>query len=127
VDTERRDTLHARDCAHLVVRLGADFGVVGPLVIPGLTSCLRCADLHRLDRDPAWNALAVQLAVPTRHAPPSDVCLATVIAGLAALQAVSFLDGAPVAVIDGTLELHLPDWRTRRRSWPAHPDCECGR
>jgi nicotinamidase-related amidase len=36
-------------------------GLVGPLVIPGVTSCLRCADLHRSDRDAAWPALAAQL------------------------------------------------------------------
>ena len=28
---------------------------------PGVTSCLRCADLHRSDRDAAWPAVAAQL------------------------------------------------------------------
>lgn len=125
VDPDRRSALHASGSAHLLVRLGADHGVVGPLVIPGLTSCLRCADLHRLDRDPAWTALAVQLAVPQRAGATSDVALATVIAGTAALQALAFLDGDQPATIDGTLEQHLPDWRIRRRSWPVHPDCDC--
>ena len=36
-------------------------GLVGPLVIPGVTSCLECADLHRRDRDAAWPAVAAQL------------------------------------------------------------------
>ncbi|PZS33482.1 MAG: thiamine biosynthesis protein ThiF [Pseudonocardiales bacterium] len=125
VDGDRRGALHARECAHLAVRLGADHGVVGPLVIPGLTSCLQCADLHRRDRDPAWTALAVQLTVARRHGAASDVALATVIAGIAALQALAFLDGGEPAVIEGTLELQLPDWRIRRRSWPVHPDCDC--
>ena len=31
------------------------------MVIPGETSCLRCADLHRCDRDAAWPVLAAQL------------------------------------------------------------------
>lgn len=127
IDTERRDALHARNCPHLGVRLGPDFGVVGPLVLPGLTSCLHCADLHRLDRDPAWSALAVQLGVPTRHTPASDVSLTAVIAGMAAMQALCYLDGVPAATVDGTLELHLPDWQPRRRSWPVHPDCDCSR
>jgi hypothetical protein len=96
-------------------------------VIPGLTSCLRCADLHRIDRDPAWPALAVQLSVRRRRAAPADVALATAIGGVAALQALAFLDGGDPATIDGTLEMHLPDWRIRRRSWPTHPDCDCGR
>lgn len=122
---DRRDALHARDCTHLLVRMTADHGVVGPLVIPGLTSCLRCADLHRLDRDPAWTALAVQLAVRRRHDPGSSVALATVIAGVAAQQALAFLDGDDPAVVDATLEVHAPDWRIRRRGWPVHPDCDC--
>ena len=36
-------------------------GLVGPLVVPGVTSCLTCADLHRADRDSAWPAVAMQL------------------------------------------------------------------
>jgi hypothetical protein len=127
IDLDRRDALHARNCAHLAVRLGTDHGAVGPLVIPGLTSCLRCADLHRRDRDPAWTALAVQLTVARRHGAASDVGLATVVAGVAALQALAYLDGDEPAAVEGTLELHLPDWRVRRRSWPVHPDCDCGR
>ncbi len=31
--------------------------MVGPLVVPGVTSCLGCADLHRSDRDAAWRRL----------------------------------------------------------------------
>jgi hypothetical protein len=125
IEPERREALHAHDWSHLPVQLGPDFGAVGPLVIPGLTSCLRCADLHRRDRDPAWSALAVQLSVPPRHGAVSDVALATVIAGVAALQALAYLDGDDPATVEGTLELHQPDWRIRRRSWPAHPDCGC--
>jgi hypothetical protein len=125
VPDERRHALHAADTAYLTVFLGVDHGVVGPLVLPGLTSCLHCADLHRRDRDPAWSALAVQLSVPGRHGPASDAAVTTVIAGVAALQALTFLDGGEPACLDGTLELRLPDWRLRRRSWPAHPDCDC--
>jgi hypothetical protein len=101
--------------------------VVGPLVLPGLTSCLRCADLHRRDRDPAWTALAVQLTVARRHGGASDVALATIVAGVTAQQALAYLDGGEPAVIEGTLEMQSPDWRIRRRSWPVHPDCDCGR
>ena len=63
--------------------------------------------------------------MPRRHGPASDVAVATVVAGVAALQALAFLDGGEPAVLDGTLELRLPDWRLRRRSWPVHPDCDC--
>ncbi len=125
VDEDHRAALHAAGAAHLVISLGVDGGVVGPLVVPGLTSCLRCADLYRRDRDPAWSALAVQLAVPRRYGPTSDVAAATVVVGTAAVQTLAFLDGGEPACIEGSLELQLPDWRLRRRSRPAHPEC-CG-
>jgi len=127
VDGQRRDSLHARECPHLVVRLGPDHGSVGPLVLPGLTSCLQCADLHRLDRDPAWSALAVQLSQPRRRGANSDVAVATLISAVAVLQALAFLDGEQPATVDGTIELHLPDWRLRRRSWSVHHSCGCCR
>ncbi len=53
--------LHATGVPHLPVRVRDGVGLVGPLVIPGMTSCLGCADLHRSDRDAAWPALAAQL------------------------------------------------------------------
>jgi hypothetical protein len=121
-----RAWLHERGIAHLSARTGADDAVVGPLVLPGLTSCLRCADLTRLDRDPAWTALAVQLGVPRRHAGASDIGLTTLTAGLAVIQALAYLDGDEPTTLSSTLELRLPDWRLRRRSWPPHLLCECG-
>src|SRR6516165_8762324 len=53
--------LHTRGVPHLPVRVRDGTGLVGPLVIPGVTSCLRCADLHRSDRDAAWPVVASQL------------------------------------------------------------------
>ena len=53
--------LHSRGVPHLPVRVRDGIGLVGPLVIPGVTSCLGCADLHRSDRDAAWPAIAAQL------------------------------------------------------------------
>ncbi len=125
VPDDRLGALHAADAPYLVVTLGVDSGVVGPLVLPGLTSCPRCADRHRSDRDPAWSALAVQLSVEGRYGPASAVTVATITAGVAAQQALTFLDGGEPDCIDGTLELHLPDWRLRRRSWPPHAGCGC--
>jgi hypothetical protein len=126
LDREVPDGLHAQGVAHLVVSGGADRGVVGPLVRPGRSSCLRCADLHRSDRDRAWPAFAVQLAVRPRHPPPDDVVLAVVLGGLAAAQALAHLDGEQPATVDGTLELLPPHWRVRRRGWTTHPACSCG-
>lgn len=127
VADERLAALHAVDAPYLAVAVHLESGIVGPLVLPGLTSCLRCADRHRADRDPAWSALAVQLTVGRRHGPASAVTVATIVAGVAAQQALTFLDGGEPDCIDATIELRLPDWRLRRRTWPMHAECECNR
>ena len=110
---------------YLSATVWASSAVIGPLVVPGVTSCLGCADLHRAERDPAWPALAAQLAT-ARHA-PSDVAVCGFASAFTALQALAFLDGESPATVDGTLELSLPDWRVRRRSWLPHENCPCQR
>jgi hypothetical protein len=126
VDDSVREDLHATRSTHLVATVEGSRAVVGPLVIPGVTSCLRCVDLHRTDRDPAWPALAVQLSSRPRHRVHSDTALCVATAGLAAIHALGHLDGGQVVICNGTLEWNLPDWRLRRRSWPPHPACDCG-
>lgn len=122
--------LHAARTPHLAATVRETTGVVGPLVLPGGTACLRCIDLHRCDRDRAWPALLAQLSAGTRRAAdPLDGPLALLVAAIAALQALTFLDGAgevPGGVREASLELKLPDWKLRRRSWPPHPRCRCG-
>lgn len=124
VDEVRRSALHADEVAHLPVATGPGHGSVGPLVLPGLTGCLRCADLHRRDRDPAWPALAAQLTVP-RHAAAGDAGVTALLAAAAVLQVLTFLDGGEPTCIEGSLEVCLPDWRIRRRGRPPHVDCGC--
>ena len=126
-DPDRRDALHAARCVHLPVQLGLDGGSVGPLVVPGVTSCLSCADLARRDRDPAWPALSIQLTVTPRRGHGSDVVLATVLGAIAAQQALAHLDGTGTdAVANGSLEVRAWDWQVRRRTRPPHPECDCG-
>jgi hypothetical protein len=127
VDTGLAGALHGAGLPHLVVGVRETTAVIGPLVLPGQTTCLRCADLHRADRDPAWPLLAAQLtALGSTAVEPCDVVLATLAAALGGLQCLAHIDGEPVACRDGTLELALPGWRVRRRSWPPHGRCGCG-
>ena len=127
VDTVLRTALAGGGVPHLVAGVRETTAVVGPLVLPGRTGCLHCADLHRCDRDPAWPVVAAQLVgIRRRREEPCDVALATLAASLAALQVLAHLDGRPAAATGATLELGLTDWRLRRRSWPAHPRCDCG-
>jgi hypothetical protein len=111
---------------HLLAEVRGEVGVVGPLVCPGTTACLRCLDLARADLDPGWPAIAVQLTSPGRGVAPCDSALAIAVAAQTSLQALALLDGGGLpSSAGGTLELVLPDWRWRRRSWQMHPDCDC--
>ncbi len=113
---------------HLLTGVQETTGLVGPLVLPGVTSCLMCRELARADRDPSWPALAGQLAVQQVDGSllACDVTLAAAVATTAARQVLAVLDGGdPPAAAGGSLELEATDWRWRRRSWPTHPACDC--
>jgi len=111
---------------HLLAEVRGSVGVVGPLVLPGRSACLRCLDLTRTDLDPQWPSVAAQLASPSRTREACDGPLAVMVAAQAAQQVLSLVDGTTdPASVGGTLELALPDWRWRRRTWPIHPACGC--
>jgi bacteriocin biosynthesis cyclodehydratase domain-containing protein len=122
-------TLVAGNVAHLSVAASEAIGVVGPLVIPGRTSCLSCVDMARTDRDPAWPLILAQACGRAPHPAACAAVLAAAVAAQATAQALAFLDRATpaTAVINGTLELVLPDWQWRRHSWVPHPECRCSR
>jgi hypothetical protein len=116
---------------HLLAAVRETTGVVGPLVLPGRSACLRCLDLTRTDRDPAWPRVAAQVATESALAGSGtiracDTVLATAVAVHAVLQALAFLDGDLPLAVDGTVEITLPEGRLRRRSWTPHPCCGCG-
>lgn len=111
---------------HLLAQVRGTVGVVGPLVLPGLSACLTCLDLTRTDLDPQWPSVAAQLAGPSRCRDACDGPLAVMVAAQAVAQVLLLVDGTgDPASVGGTLELALPDWRWRRRSWPVHPACRC--
>jgi len=118
---------------HLAVWAGEAIGVVGPLVRPGRSACLRCVDLRKADGDPAWPKILAQATFGPAQPQACDTVLAAMTATVASAQALAFIDlagpdpGTPVpATVNGTLEVVLPDWQWRRRTWPPHPSCACG-
>lgn len=114
---------------HLPVVIRETTAVIGPLVLPGRSPCLRCVELTRGDRDPAWPVLAAQLISRGHSVEPCDVALASAAASIAALHVLAWLDGGsnpPPPSIGGTVELSLADLRLRRRSVAPHPGCGCG-
>jgi hypothetical protein len=117
------EPLMNRGTPHLWTHLRDGRAVVGPLVEPGRTSCLRCHDLHRTECDPAWPRLAV---LWEQHpAPPVPSAALALTGALAARQVLAWLAGARPAGIDGTLE-EQPDGTVLARAWAVHPGCGCG-
>ncbi len=122
--------LHNQGVPHLPVRVRDGTGLVGPLVIPGKTSCLGCADLHRSDRDAAWPAIAAQLrdtvGLADRATLLATAALALsqvnrVIAAVRGEQAVP--DPGPPPALNATLEFDLNAGSIVAREWSRHPLC----
>jgi hypothetical protein len=115
---------------HLVVHADEAIGVVGPLVVPGRSACVRCVNLSKAARDPAWPRILAQasgLGADPAAAQACDTVLAAATAALAAAQALTLIDqGGALAAANGTLEVVLPEWQWQRRGWPPHPACTCG-
>jgi ThiF family len=128
---------------HLAVWAGEAIGVVGPLVRPGRSACLRCVDLRKAEGDPQWPKILAQATFARVRPQACDTVLAAMTATLASAQALALIDrghgaqgaqgaqgaGPPPDVpvtVNGTLEVVLPDWRWRRRTWLPHPACTCG-
>ncbi|AEF36909.1 MULTISPECIES: cyclodehydratase [Mycobacteriaceae] len=124
--------LHAERVAHLAVRVRDGTGVVGPLVLPGMTSCLGCADLHRRDRDASWPAVAAQLRDTVAHSDRATV-LATVALALSQVDRViaavrgpaAGSDLGPPPTLNATLEMDLATGSIMTRRWARHPLCGC--
>lgn len=121
--------LHAGRVPHLPVRVRDGTGLVGPLVMPGVTSCLNCGDLHRRDRDAAWPAVAAQLRDTVAHADRATV-LGTAALALEQVNRViaavrgSHDPGAP-PTLNATLEFDLGAGSIVTRRWERHPLCDC--
>jgi hypothetical protein len=125
--------LHAAAMPHLPVHIRDGAGMIGPLVIPGRTSCLGCADLHRSDRDPAWPAVAAQLRGTVGCADRATL-LATAALALdqvdRVIRAVRESGDArrpadPPPTLDTTLEFDVRRHSIAARHWSRHPRCSC--
>ncbi len=124
--------LHTRGVPHLPVRVRDGIGLVGPLVIPGTTSCLVCADLHRRDRDAAWPAISAQLRETVGVADRATL-LATAALALSQVNRViaavrnhgAVPDPGPPQTLNATLEFDLNAGAIVARQWTRHPLCSC--
>lgn len=147
--------LSAAGVPQLVARAGDGVGVVGPLVVPGRTCCLRCVELHHTDGDPCWPSLATQLAAGRQQA---DLASAQMASAFAVGQVLQMLHGSvrnvwpaggpaeersppdpvapdPVAVDPPgsglatwgvSVEIDVFTGQISRTVWEPHPRCSCG-
>jgi hypothetical protein len=126
---EEIDMLTNAAMPHLLVRVRDTVGIVGPLVVPGLTSCLRCADLHRCDRDECWPQLAAQLAGQAQLTDLAGTHATAAFAVTQVLDAAAWLRGGsphPPTTCEVSVELDLPNATARHRGWSPHVRCDCG-
>ena len=121
-DRALTDELLRTNRTHLVVRLEADAAIVGPLVVPGRSACVRCVDLARCGLDPEWPRLLAQLCLART---PPQAALRSWAAWLATVQVRALQRGSWPESVGRTLELATSDYVLRVRTWPASPGCGC--
>lgn len=109
-----------RDIPHLPVVTGDHEVRVGPLVIPGASSCERCLALWRAEGDPAWPAMAAQLC--GRPAPSLSADVLALVAALAvrALLHLPAPGALGLAIVVDTGTGAISERPTRQ-----HPECGC--
>jgi hypothetical protein len=96
-----------------------------------VTSCLRCADLHRSDRDAAWPVVASQLRDTVGTADRATVLATAALAlnqvdrVIAAVRGGVAVERAPdpPSTLDTTLEFDVNTGSTVARRWARHPRC----
>lgn len=115
---------------HLMVRLRDGVGVIGPMVLPGLTSCLHCADHHRTDRDRDWPIVSAQLLGICGWAGSATIAgtaavTAAQIEQIAALTRSGQPNPPPPSTVNTTIEFRANPSSMAVRHWPPHPLCGC--
>lgn len=104
-------------------------GVVGPLVLPGLSPCADCLLRTRAEREPSWPLVVGQCRTSGRRRSGVGACdtaLATVVAGTTASYALSFLDGDGACAAGYRMRLALPHLMPGIQQFDPHPECPCG-
>ncbi|MEQ4207764.1 ThiF family adenylyltransferase [Actinopolymorpha sp. B9G3] len=124
-DRRMADAFVRAGLPHLFVRMREGRAILGPFVLPGVSSCIRCHDLRRTAHDPRWPSVLSQALAAPRGAEACDVVLGTALASHAVMHVLAFLEGGRPPSLDATIEMDLPFGSVRRRTWSAHPACGC--
>lgn len=114
---------------HLYGGVAEATGIVGPLVLPGITPCADCLMRGRTEREPSWPLLVGQWRTANRRrtgTPACDIALATTTAGILASYALSYIDGDGGCTSGYRLRLALPHLLPSTEQFTAHDECPCG-
>ncbi|AKH84678.1 hypothetical protein AA958_23495 [Streptomyces sp. CNQ-509] len=103
-------------------------GVVGPLVLPGGSACAGCLAAARTEAEPEWPRMLAQWRAggDREGVAACDVALATMVTGLTAAHALTFLDGRLPVCTGARLEFALPGLAWELTKLDPHPRCGCG-
>ena len=107
---------------HLAVTIREGTPVIGPFVPASGRPCLRCLELHRQDRDPAWPGPPRRPLLDAVE--PCAVATLLAATAFATAEALTHLDGGRPQTLGTAVEITAPG-HTRRRRWPPHPACPC--
>ena len=108
---------------HLSVLARLTSAVLGPLVLPGRSTCLLCVLRHRNEIDLGWTVVEAGLRVEPEY---STAALSSTVAAAAAVETLTLVDGEEEpGSVDGTIEWSTGELVPRRRSWQRHPECQC--
>jgi hypothetical protein len=113
---------HLCSLPHLHVGTRLDSAQIGPLVIPGESSCFRCAQLHRRDSSPDWMGVDLQWRHHTNSG-QSDSILTYQTAAYTLLLLRHWMDG--MAITNTSWAASLPWLHFRAQPAQPHPLCGC--
>lgn len=125
-DPARSIELMRAEIPFLSVVLREEDALVGPLVIPGVTGCLRCLDLYRTDHDPMWPRIATQVAGSSwAHGRAEAAGLAALAGAFALNQALALIDGRRIALCGAQSFVSAVGVISAPRDCPPHGTCGC--
>lgn len=103
VEPESYQTWMSRDVPHISICYTEAGVEISPIVIPGLTACLACVELHRISSNANWVSIATQLSNLDRDLADSAMMLFA--SGVVMNKVLNYLDKHPQSVDSETTRM----------------------